>query len=745
MRKKQSRTHIRLWVLMLAAFAIVGGSATIAIVNFTLQKFENDSRIELLSLAKVISLQLKPQDQVRLSRNRLDDYRLENDILVRAQRSAGNIRRIYTFRKRGAVIDHALDTAVDPQKPLPASILSPAPSLDRDAKDVFNSGIADVDEDIVTDKKGPYFTAYAPLVDSTGHVVAVLGIDRDATQITTHIEVMKRAALLALGLVLLLGSVFSLIIVRQLARTAKSEAWLRGATTSNQIFRATILELSLMALAFAVLAIGVYSQIRTGQLRIDENMSLDRSKRLEQYRERIELVLRDFKVGGLGILVEAAGNDGFDWLANTIQAGQRGDSQASKEALWQSLLAIKKKVEDEKAQRERIHSQMGEMNERMTSALILSILLSFGSLILLRSAAKQQQELLIARHDSQRHQVAYEQVATNLPIGFYTYRDGEIQDANAMWDSMVTRLSGEDRLMALERTILEEDLEELTTALKAAQESGTSFQLQFRIRTSSSEIRNYETRGLWVRKPEEGIDNLLGFFVDVTDLVSVQDQLESKNREVQAKNFMLSRALGDLEENFEAMVRGLVRAVEAKDSYTAGHSERVMKYSLLVGEALGLSGQQLRILERGTLVHDVGKIGIPDAILNKPGRLDDDEFNVIKTHPLIGANMIRGIPVFEECLPIVQWHHERLNGAGYPDGLKGDEIPILVRIASVADVFDALTSTRAYRAAMDVDKALAILRKDVDAGILDGKIVELFADIVKREGLFLDKNEQAAA
>lgn len=732
---------------MLAAFALVGACATISIVSFTLGRFENDARTQLLSLAKVISLQLKPTQQGLLSRSEPSMYRELNDILVRAQRQSGGIRRIYTIRKNGAYYETALDSSIDPTKPLPPSVLSRAPGVDRDAKDVFDSGIPSVEEGIVRDKAGAYFTAYAPLVDPTGHVVAIVAVDRDANEVVSQIDGLQRAAALALAMALLLGGVFSVIIVRQLARGSKSEAWLRGATSSKKILRATVLELVLTSLALGVLATGVYGQIRMGQLRAEENTSADRTKALDQYRTRIDRVLQDGKKDnrGLSILADAAEKEGLLWLAPSLSAAASADSEHWQEPVWQSEISIKKKEEDERRLRDKLRAAGGEMSERMTSSLVLAILLSFGSLILVRSAAKQQQELLIAKHDSQRHQVAYEQVATNLPIGFYTYRDGEIEDSNAMWETMVTRLPGEQRMMALERVVHEDDFADLERAFKRAQEFGEPFHLQFRLHSSSTELRHFETRGLWVNMPDEGIDNLLGFFLDVTDLVRVQEQLESRNQEVQAKNRMLSRALSDLEENLEAMVHGLVRAVEAKDPYTAGHSERVMQYSMLIGEALGLNAHDLRILERGTLIHDVGKIGVPDAVLNKPARLDPEEFEIIKTHPVIGAEMVRGIPVFEECIPIIHWHHERLNGGGYPDGLSGDEIPMLVRITSVADVFDALTSTRAYRSAMEVDEALSILRKDVESGVLDGKIVEVLADIVKRKGVLWGEDSDRAA
>ncbi|HWA84244.1 MAG TPA: hypothetical protein VG820_12445, partial [Fimbriimonadaceae bacterium] len=237
---------------MLSAFALVGGCTTFAIVGFNLARYENDARNELLTLAKVVSLQLSPEDQVRLSPADKRAYRTQDTRLIHIQRQAGNIRRIFTTRKgESGGYDTVLDTSIDPSKPLPPSIFHSTPGLDREAKTVFDSGVASVDDDIIQDRRGPYFTAYAPIVDSTGHVVAVLGIDRDAGEITSHIEALKREALISLGIVLLLGSIFSLIIVRQLARSSASEPWLRGGQTAAKIFRATILELALAGLAIA--------------------------------------------------------------------------------------------------------------------------------------------------------------------------------------------------------------------------------------------------------------------------------------------------------------------------------------------------------------------------------------------------------------------------------------------------------------------------------------------------------------
>lgn len=731
---------------MLAAFSIVGGCATLSVISFTLSRYNEDAQTQLLGLTKILSLQISTEQQIGLNRTDEKLYRKLNEGLEQISRQSDHVRRIYTLRKVDRNYEMVLDTQVERSMAIPASIFSPTAGISREAKDVFESGLPAVDRDIAWDRNGPYFTAYAPLTDSKGRVRAILAVDRDAKDIAGYMNSLQRATWMAFAMVFLLGALFSFIIVRQLARNAKSEAWLRGVVSSRKILRATLLELILAGLATAVLGLGIYSQVRIGQLRAGENTSMSQSQSLEQYRNRIDRVLRDntHDISGLRILSESAEKDSLTWLSKNLNSSIRAN-EGWRDPLWQAQAAIRTELENERKLRDSIRADIGEMSEHMTSALVIAILLSFGSLILVRGAAKQQQELLIAKHDSQRHQVAYEQVATNLPIGFYTFRDDRVEDANSMWDTMVTRMPGEDRMMALERAVHEEDLPELKQVLWSAEDTNTPFHLRFRLRASMEEIRHYETRGLWVSKPDEGIDNILGFFVDVTDFVDVHEKLEYTNSEIQAKNLMLTRALTDLEDNFEAMVRSLVKAVEAKDPYTAGHSERVMRYSVAIGQVFGLSAHDLRVLERATLIHDVGKIGVPDAILNKPGKLTDEEFKVIQSHPGIGAQMVRGIPAFEECVPIILWHHERLDGTGYPDGLHSGEIPTLVRITSVADVFDALTSRRAYRAALGVDEALAILRKDAAAGILDGKIVETLADIVLRDGILWHEPRSEAA
>lgn len=177
----------------------------------------------------------------------------------------------------------------------------------------------------------------------------------------------------------------------------------------------------------------------------------------------------------------------------------------------------------------------------------------------------------------------------------------------------------------------------------------------------------------------------------------------------------------------QAVIFAFARAVEAKNPYTQGHADRVTHYASALAERLGIKGAEATTLRRGALVHDIGKIAIPDALLDKPGRLTGEEFEIVKRHPVDGYKMIQNLQSCEDLLPLVRWHHERLDGCGYPDGLSGEAIPHLVRILSVADVFDALASKRPYRPALPMEVCLDEMRKNAEGGGLDRSLVEAFA------------------
>ena len=176
----------------------------------------------------------------------------------------------------------------------------------------------------------------------------------------------------------------------------------------------------------------------------------------------------------------------------------------------------------------------------------------------------------------------------------------------------------------------------------------------------------------------------------------------------------------------------LSRTVEAKDKYTSGHSQRVARHAVELGEAVGLDGERLEMLRIGALLHDIGKVAVPDAVLLKPGALDDAEYEEMKRHPMAGDRILAAIPGLRDIADIARSHHERWDGAGYPMGAVGDAIPLEARIVGIADAYDALTTKRSYKEAMPVERALKILEKDAGSHF-DPELVRLFVD-KKRSG-----------
>ncbi len=182
----------------------------------------------------------------------------------------------------------------------------------------------------------------------------------------------------------------------------------------------------------------------------------------------------------------------------------------------------------------------------------------------------------------------------------------------------------------------------------------------------------------------------------------------------------------ELENAYLATIRALAAAVEARDAYTGGHILRVAKYSGIIGRRLGLAGQALAELEIGAMLHDLGKIGVPDAVLNKATALDTGEWALMQQHPAIGANLLRQVPMLSPLADIVSSHHERWDGAGYPNGLSREQITLAGRIVGVADTFDAMTSRRAFRPAMTPGAALAEITRSAGTHF-DPEVVAAFA------------------
>ena len=187
----------------------------------------------------------------------------------------------------------------------------------------------------------------------------------------------------------------------------------------------------------------------------------------------------------------------------------------------------------------------------------------------------------------------------------------------------------------------------------------------------------------------------------------------------------LKRSTDDLD-SADAVIMSLARTVEARDPYTQGHCERLAQWAVGLGARLGLGGAQLSALERGGVLHDIGKVGVPDAILLKPGPLTATEMVQMQQHTLIGDRLCSELRLLQAVRPIVRSHHERLDGSGYPDGLRGSAVPLLAQIISVVDVFDALTTSRPYKFALSRELAMEKLHEEARFGWRDDQLVTEF-------------------
>lgn len=192
-----------------------------------------------------------------------------------------------------------------------------------------------------------------------------------------------------------------------------------------------------------------------------------------------------------------------------------------------------------------------------------------------------------------------------------------------------------------------------------------------------------------------------------------------------------ARLFADLEELFIATVKSLSSAIDAKSPWTAGHSGRVTKYALDIGKEMGFSEKEMKDLELAGLLHDIGKIGTYESVLDKPGKLTDEEYEIIKKHPAKGAEILKEIKQLKDVIPFVKYHHERFDGRGYPEGLKDGDIPLGARIMSIADTFDAILSDRPYRPSPGIEYAMSEIKKN--AGIqFDPKVAEVFLRVLSK-------------
>jgi putative two-component system response regulator len=216
-----------------------------------------------------------------------------------------------------------------------------------------------------------------------------------------------------------------------------------------------------------------------------------------------------------------------------------------------------------------------------------------------------------------------------------------------------------------------------------------------------------------------GADDFLSKPIDLNELLA------------RTRSLLRLKQYTDELENAEAVLFSLAHSIEARDPYTHGHCERLAEMSARMGERLGVPEEQIKALRRAGVVHDIGKVAVPDAILLKPGPLTADETKVMQKHPVIGERICAPLKTFRLVLPIIRHHHEKHNGTGYPDGLSGEGIPLTARILQLSDVYDALTTDRPYKVAFTPEVALDLMEEEAERGWWDRGLFEAFREMIR--------------
>lgn len=199
------------------------------------------------------------------------------------------------------------------------------------------------------------------------------------------------------------------------------------------------------------------------------------------------------------------------------------------------------------------------------------------------------------------------------------------------------------------------------------------------------------------------------------------------------RSLLKVKYLNDQLDTAENVIYALAQAIESKDKYTEGHIDRVSHYAMAFADMLDLSKTDLEAIKKGAQLHDIGKIVLDESIINKPEKLTPEEFEAVKQHPLIGYKICHSLKSVRYALPVIRWHHEKLDGSGYPDGLRGDEIPTAVRIMTIVDVYDALTTQRSYKESFSPVKAFSILAEEAARGWWDRDLVNKFKEFKLKE------------
>ncbi|MBX3113125.1 MAG: HD domain-containing protein [Fimbriimonadaceae bacterium] len=711
-------------------FTAVGALCVYLIYQSSLETYHEQNRAQLRSLAEVIALQVNPDAIKSLEEPTQTDTEAfieETKKLEAISSSASDIDHVAVLKQIGPQYHFVVDASLGGQEKSKSKLLDPADDIPNELVESLTNRVGVASQEPFEDRWGTWYSAFAPVINSAGNVVGVVEVDRDIKKIQFGDQRILNSLRLTGLLVLILGLATAWIAAGPVSRGFEENLF---RATSSKLRLATEIALGVLVLFVIFEVVMSLSQVQkiselTSKSQSQENaLTLAMEARNEAtLRGKVTQELHESLNSALRLV-------SIDWTDDS-EANDLKPNSANLKKLDEIIGRLKSSTV---AQQTLLKNAEKSQQKSILRLMIGIALLGIAVFTIVRYSANLDESVARARSESSSFQAQLTSLIENLPVGMFILENGDITFANSEWLEQV-RSPGQAHLSDLRAAIHEDDQEKTIHELMAAAQEARSFRILYRLNFDGSQTQHMETRGVPVYDMDGICRRMLGFSIDMTPTVEAGQAVQNAYREVEHKNKLLANALAELEENLESVVRALVKAVEAKDPYTAGHSERVMQYSLMLGDAIGLGPYEKRILELGTLVHDVGKIGIPDAILTKPDKLTEEEYAIIKKHPEFGVAIIENIAMFQECLPIVRWHHERLDGKGYPDGLQGDELSVLVRISAIADIFDAMTSTRAYRKGMEIDKVLDVMHGLAEKGEIDYQLFSTFCHVIRENGL----------
>lgn len=733
------------WIVF-AALAL--GLTAVGAVSFWLlhqraaNQYWQDQKLQVLQAAKMAAGHLDPdqlQDLAHPDQEPSKPFANQTQRLTQALQSATHLEHLSVLKSVGPQFVFLVDAARQGQAKSKARLFDPLEEPPPLLVETYRNAAPVVESEFRQDRWGTWLSAYAPVIDhQSGQSVAVLAADRDADKVNQGLDKIRAEHLFAFA-ILAIVSILAAAVVSAIVPVS-SAAVPRLFTPQRRLLTEGVLLLALVGLGAD--AISSFQKIRSALE--DQYLATQRVAALQLTEITLQAAQNRPDSPSIDYqpardqLVQAA----LPSLAAKLEAAVKPDHLAPNEPKQpdpeqQKTLAREITQAQTEAVRDALQavSKAENAEEALLRALVSGLVLAVVTLGIVRFAHDQAQSIADHQYRTSEAETQYANLLQHLPVGLFQIEAQAVTFANAEWDAQFHANHHNSRQQALANAIHPEDREPTLAILAQASQDARPFQVQFRTALPGRPVTHLEARGVPLYDNDGVCRKLLAFTLDTTATVEARKAQQQAFHEVEEKNVLLANALSELEYNLENVVRALVKAVEAKDPYTAGHSERVMRYSLWLGQAIGLGPYELRILELGTLVHDVGKIGIPDAILTKPDRLTDEEFAIIKKHPEYGVNIIGNISLFQECVPIVRWHHERLDGRGYPDGLRGEEIPLLVRISAIADIFDAMTSTRAYRKGMELDNVLEIMDEIAQRGEIDTHLFAIFCQVIRSKGI----------